>query len=120
MSNITPSQTVGPHFKYGLTPGSDYQWNDAFGNDLVTPDVSGDRVRIVGQLFDGDGKVIPDPILAMVSADRRATLIAKPAGARTPRTVRYRTHHSHITISWLGIPRMPVKLPSFIALRSCP
>jgi protocatechuate 3,4-dioxygenase, alpha subunit len=69
MSNITPSQTVGPYFKYGLTPGHDYQWNDAFGNDLVTPDVSGDRIRIVGQVFDGDGQVVPDSMLEIWQAD---------------------------------------------------
>lgn len=69
MSNITPSQTVGPYFKYGLTPGNDYAWNDAFGNDLVTPDVFGERIRIVGQVFDGDGKVIPDSMLEIWQAD---------------------------------------------------
>lgn len=69
MSNITPSQTVGPYFKYGLTPGNDYAWNDAFGNDLVTPDVSGERIRIVGQVFDGDGKIIPDSMLEIWQAD---------------------------------------------------
>ncbi|HEX7881363.1 MAG TPA: protocatechuate 3,4-dioxygenase subunit alpha [Afipia sp.] len=69
MSNITPSQTVGPYFKYGLTPGNDYAWNDAFGNDLVTPDVSGERIRVVGQVFDGDGKVIPDCMLEIWQAD---------------------------------------------------
>jgi protocatechuate 3,4-dioxygenase alpha subunit len=69
MSNITPSQTVGPYFKYGLTPGSDYAWNDAFGNDLVTADVSGERIRIIGQVFDGDGKVIPDAMMEIWQAD---------------------------------------------------
>ncbi|MGL5168279.1 MAG: protocatechuate 3,4-dioxygenase subunit alpha [Afipia sp.] len=69
MSNITPSQTVGPYFKYGLTPGRDYQWNDAFSNDLVTPNVSGERIRIVGQVFDGDGAVIPDSMLEIWQAD---------------------------------------------------
>ena len=69
MSSITPSQTVGPYFKYGLTPGNDYAWNDAFSNDLVTPDVSGDRIRIVGQVFDGEGKVIPDSMLEIWQAD---------------------------------------------------
>jgi protocatechuate 3,4-dioxygenase alpha subunit len=69
MSNITPSQTVGPYFKYGLTPGRDYQWNDAFSNDLVTPDVSGERIRIIGQVFDGDGKVVPDSMLEIWQAD---------------------------------------------------
>ncbi len=69
MSNITPSQTVGPYFKYGLTPGRDYQWNDAFSNDLVTPNVSGERIRIVGQVFDGDGTVVPDSMLEIWQAD---------------------------------------------------
>lgn len=69
MSNITPSQTVGPYFKYGLTPGNDYAWNDAFSNDLVAPDVSGERIRVVGQVFDGEGKVIPDSMLEIWQAD---------------------------------------------------
>lgn len=69
MSGITPSQTVGPYFKYGLTPKGDYQWNDAFSNDLVTPDVSGERIRIVGQIFDGEGKPINDSMLEIWQAD---------------------------------------------------
>jgi protocatechuate 3,4-dioxygenase, alpha subunit len=69
MSGITPSQTVGPYFEYGLTPGSSYRWNDAFGNDLVTPDVSGERIRIVGRIFDGDGKTITDSMLEIWQAD---------------------------------------------------
>lgn len=81
MSNITPSQTVGPYFKYGLTPGSDYAWNDAFGNDLVTPDVSGERIRIVGQVFDGDGKVIPDSMMEIWQADAQGRF-ADPQDAR--------------------------------------
>jgi protocatechuate 3,4-dioxygenase alpha subunit len=69
MTGLTPSQTVGPYFAYGLTPGSKYEWNDAFSNDLVTPDVTGDRVRIAGQVFDGDGAVIPDAMLEIWQAD---------------------------------------------------
>ncbi|KIU48707.1 protocatechuate 3,4-dioxygenase subunit alpha [Bradyrhizobium elkanii] len=69
MSKLTPSQTVGPYFRYGLTPGNDYQWNDAFSNDLVTSDVSGDRIRIIGQVLDGDGKVMPDAMLEIWQAD---------------------------------------------------
>ncbi|MES2750326.1 MAG: protocatechuate 3,4-dioxygenase subunit alpha [Pseudomonadota bacterium] len=74
MSGITPSQTVGPYFKYGLTPGNDYRWNDAFGNDLVTPEVIGERVRIVGQVFDGDGKIITDSLLEIWQADAQGRL----------------------------------------------
>lgn len=69
MAGLTPSQTVGPYFAYGLTPGGKYEWNDAFSNDLVTPDVSGDRIRVAGQVFDGDGAVIPDAMLEIWQAD---------------------------------------------------
>jgi protocatechuate 3,4-dioxygenase alpha subunit len=66
---ITPSQTVGPFFKYGLTPGGKYAWNDAFSNDLVTPDASGERIRIQGRVFDGDGAPVPDAMLEIWQAD---------------------------------------------------
>jgi protocatechuate 3,4-dioxygenase, alpha subunit len=66
---ITPSQTVGPFFKYGLTPSGKYAWNDAFTNNLVTQDTSGDRIRIEGHVFDGDDKPVPDAMLEIWQAD---------------------------------------------------
>jgi protocatechuate 3,4-dioxygenase alpha subunit len=66
---ITPSQTVGPFFKYGLTPEGAYDWNDAFSNNLVTPDVSGERIRVAGRVFDGDGQPVPDALLEIWQAD---------------------------------------------------
>ena len=69
MSEITPSQTVGPFFKYGLTPNGQYEWNDAFTNNLVTPDASGDRIRVEGRVFDGDGQAVPDCMLEVWQAD---------------------------------------------------
>ena len=75
MAGITPSQTVGPYFEYGLTPGTSYQWNAAFGNDLVTPDVSGERIRIVGQILDGDGKPINDSMLEIWQADAQGRFV---------------------------------------------
>jgi len=69
MAGLTPSQTVGPYFAYGLTPGGKYAWNDAFSNDLVTPDASGDRIRVEGQVFDGDSVAIPDAMLEIWQAD---------------------------------------------------
>lgn len=68
-NGITPSQTVGPFFKYGLTPNGEYAWNDAFTNSTLTPDVSGDRVRIEGRVFDGDGIAVPDCMLEIWQAD---------------------------------------------------
>jgi protocatechuate 3,4-dioxygenase alpha subunit len=71
LNGITPSQTVGPYFKYGLTPNGEYAWNDAFGNDLVTPDASGECIRIEGQVFDGDGHVVADSMLEIWQADAK-------------------------------------------------
>ena len=69
MPGITPSQTVGPFFAYGLTPNGQYSWNDAFTNNLLTPDVSGDRIRIEGFVYDGDGANVPDAMLEIWQAD---------------------------------------------------
>jgi protocatechuate 3,4-dioxygenase, alpha subunit len=69
VKGITPSQTVGPYFKYGLTPDGEYAWNDAFTGNLVTPDTSGERIRIEGKVYDGDGKIVPDCMLEIWQAD---------------------------------------------------
>jgi protocatechuate 3,4-dioxygenase, alpha subunit len=69
VTRITPSQTVGPFFKYGLTPDGKYEWNNAFTSNLLTPDVSGDRIRLEGTVFDGDGTPIPDCMLEIWQAD---------------------------------------------------
>ncbi|VIO65127.1 Protocatechuate 3,4-dioxygenase alpha chain [Bradyrhizobium ivorense] len=66
---VTPSQTVGPYFKYGLTPNGEYEWNDAFTNNLLTPDVSGERIRVEGKVFDGDGAAVVDCMLEIWQAD---------------------------------------------------
>ena len=66
---VTPSQTVGPYFAYGLTSNGKYDWNDAFTNNLVTADTSGERVRVEGRVFDGDGKPMPDCMLEIWQAD---------------------------------------------------
>ena len=66
---VTPSQTVGPYFAYGLTSNGKYDWNDAFSNNLVTADASGERVRVEGRVFDGDGAPMPDCMLEIWQAD---------------------------------------------------
>jgi protocatechuate 3,4-dioxygenase, alpha subunit len=66
---ITPSQTVGPFFAYGLTPAGRYEWNDAFTNNLVTSDATGERIRIEGRVFDGEGQPVPDCMLEIWQAD---------------------------------------------------
>jgi protocatechuate 3,4-dioxygenase alpha subunit len=66
---VTPSQTVGPFFAYGLTSNGKYDWNDAFSNNLVTPDTSGERVRVEGRVFDGDDQPVADCMLEIWQAD---------------------------------------------------
>ncbi len=77
MSEITPSQTVGPFFAYGLTPNNraawkpsdQYAWKDTVGTNLITPDVSGEKIHIEGQIVDGDGVPITDAMIEIWQAD---------------------------------------------------
>jgi|SRR5271166_2372154 len=85
MAEITPSQTVGPYFAYGLTPRGKYAWKDTFGTDLVTPDASGERIRIEGQVFDGDGLPINDCMIEIWQADAQGRY-ASPADPGRPNT----------------------------------
>ena len=78
---LTPSQTVGPYFAYGLTSNGKYDWNDAFSNNLVTPDTIGERIRIEGRAFDGDGNHVPDCMLEIWQADAQGRF-ADPQDAR--------------------------------------
>ena len=69
VQGITPSQTVGPYFALGLTSNGRNDWNDAFSNDLVTPDTTGERIRVEGRVFDGDGQPVQDGMLEIWQAD---------------------------------------------------
>ncbi len=80
MSELTPSQTVGPFFAYGLAPNNRcewrppggeklYDWKDTVGANLVTPDASGERIRIEGRVIDGDGAPINDAMIEIWQAD---------------------------------------------------
>lgn len=91
MPGITPSQTVGPYFAYGLTPGAMYKWSDLVGNDLVTPDASGERIRIEGRVFDGDGAPVRDSMLEIWQADASGRY-AHPADARGLPNAAFRGH----------------------------
>ena len=66
---VTPSQTVGPYFAYGLTPDGAYAWNDAFGNNLVTPDASGERIIVHGHVLDEDGRGVPNALVEVWQAN---------------------------------------------------
>jgi protocatechuate 3,4-dioxygenase alpha subunit len=57
----SPSQTVGPFFHYGLIYGGE--------NILVNENTRGERIRITGQVLDGDDKPIPDAMVEIWQAD---------------------------------------------------
>ena len=90
MSEITPSQTVGPFFAYGLTPkgrcewdpNGSYSWKNTVESNLVTPDVTGTRIRIEGTVLDGDGKPINDAMIEIWQADAQGRY-ATPGANRT-------------------------------------
>jgi protocatechuate 3,4-dioxygenase alpha subunit len=61
MSKQTPSQTVGPFYAIGLTRQT--------MNVMATDSTQGERIRIEGQVFDGDGVVIPDVMVEIWQAN---------------------------------------------------
>ncbi len=77
MSVITPSQTVGPFFAYGLAPkgrcewdpNGSYSWKETVGDNLITPDATGTKIRIEGRVTDGDGLQINDAMIEIWHAD---------------------------------------------------
>jgi protocatechuate 3,4-dioxygenase alpha subunit len=69
MTGLTPSQTVGPWFAYGLVPNGGYDWTDLVTGNLLTADVAGERIRIEGRVFDGDGNPMPDAMIEIWQAD---------------------------------------------------
>jgi protocatechuate 3,4-dioxygenase alpha subunit len=89
VTGLTPSQTVGPFFKYGLTPNRQYNWNDAFTADLVTSDASGERIRVEGTVYDGDGAPVPDCMLEVWQADAQGHF-ADPQDKRALQNTKFR------------------------------
>ncbi len=59
---MTPSQTVGPFYHFGLTK------NPALGC-LATSDTKGERVRLRIRLLDGDSAPVPDGMIELWQAD---------------------------------------------------
>ena len=92
MSELTPSQTVGPYFAYGLTPegrktwkpGDLYNWKETVGDNLVTPDATGERIRIEGVIYDGDGKPITDAMIEIWQADAQGRYADPRNGTALP------------------------------------
>jgi protocatechuate 3,4-dioxygenase alpha subunit len=82
---LTPSQTVGPFFAYCLTPKA-YGYAEVVTNDLVTEDAPGERIRIEGRVFDGDGKLVPDAMIEIWQADGEGRYASPEDGRTRPNT----------------------------------
>jgi protocatechuate 3,4-dioxygenase alpha subunit len=86
---ITPSQTVGPFFAYGLAPkgrcqwdpNGTYSWKETIADNLVTPDASGERIHIEGRVLDGDGQPMNDAMIEIWQADAQGRY-ASPRDSR--------------------------------------
>lgn len=97
MSELTPSQTVGPYYAYGLTPEGRkkwkpndlYKWKETVGDNLVTPDAAGERIRIEGVIYDGDGQPITDAMLEIWQADAQGRY-ADPRNAKVLPNTKFR------------------------------
>lgn len=66
----TPSQTIGPFFHYGLTAlESIYPFTQIAGNCLVSPQTTGERIRLTGRVFDGKNVVVDDALIEIWQAN---------------------------------------------------
>ena len=61
MRKQTPSQTVGPFYAIGLTRQK--------LNVLAADATQGERIRIEGRVFDGDGEPVPDALVEIWQAN---------------------------------------------------
>lgn len=65
---LTPSQTIGPFFAYSLTPRA-YGGAELATERVAGEGVAGERIRIEGTIFDGDGALVGDAMLETWQAD---------------------------------------------------
>jgi protocatechuate 3,4-dioxygenase alpha subunit len=65
---ITPSQTIGPFFAYSLTPRA-YGGPELATEQVATDGVAGERIRVEGVVYDGDGLPVSDAMIESWQAD---------------------------------------------------
>ena len=68
----TPSQTAGPYVHIGCVPnfsGIEGIFPEDLGNSMVNDQTRGERITIIGQVFDGTGSPLRDAMLEIWQAD---------------------------------------------------
>ena len=71
MLHETASQTAGPYLHIGLAPlaaGIEIRLDETW-NILVQPDTQGDRIRIEGIIYDGNGAPVKDAMVEIWQAN---------------------------------------------------
>jgi protocatechuate 3,4-dioxygenase alpha subunit len=70
----TPSQTVGPFFAYSLTAAQyGYNYNSILHDCLISEDGEGERIYIVGAVFDGNNTLVSDAMIELWQADAKGS-----------------------------------------------
>ena len=66
----SPSQTIGPFFAYGLTPEQyGYPFRSVVAPVLVQDETEGERIRLTGQVLDGEDRPIDDAMIEIWQAN---------------------------------------------------
>lgn len=65
------SQTAGPYVHIGLAPGAAgfKIYREELGWDIAGPEAAGERIRVEGVIFDGEGELVKDALLEVWQAD---------------------------------------------------
>jgi protocatechuate 3,4-dioxygenase alpha subunit len=79
----TPSQTVGPFFAYGLTPEQYGYPFTSIASGEMAGEATGERIRIVGQVIDGEGAPISDAMVELWQADEQGRYADREPGSNT-------------------------------------
>ncbi|MEL7281495.1 MAG: protocatechuate 3,4-dioxygenase subunit alpha [Pseudomonadota bacterium] len=77
----TPSQTAGPYVHIGLaSSAAGFEiYDKTFGQDIAGPHAEGERIRVHGQVTDGDGAALTDVMIELWQANAQGRY-AHPAG----------------------------------------
>ena len=80
----SPSQTAGPYLHIGLMPnfsGIEAVFPADPGNCMVNADTDGERIKILGCIYDGENQALTDAVVEIWQADA-AGLYPSPAESR--------------------------------------
>lgn len=76
---VTPSQTIGPFFAYGLTPGPyGYAHDEIHTSHLAGDATEGEAITIEGRVFDGNGVSVHDAMVEIIQADAAGRYAREP------------------------------------------